>query len=64
MQTVLLFTALSRYFPTAANEPEVSHIHRKRLTSALKSKLDKIHFFWGGGVKKYTWKIAESDPLQ
>ncbi len=38
MQTVWLFIA--RYFPTAANEPEFSHIHRKRLTSALKNKLD------------------------
>uniref|UniRef100_A0A9J8AAT0 Coatomer subunit zeta n=1 Tax=Cyprinus carpio carpio TaxID=630221 RepID=A0A9J8AAT0_CYPCA len=28
----------SRYFPTAANQPEVSHIHRKWLTSALKNK--------------------------
>ncbi len=43
MQTVLPFTALfysSRYFPTAANEPEVSHIHRKRLTSVLKNNVD------------------------
>ncbi len=43
MQTVLPFTALcysSRYFPTAANEPEISHIRRKRLTSALKNKVD------------------------
>ncbi len=28
------------YFPTAANEPEVLHIHRKRLTSTLKNKED------------------------
>ncbi len=45
MQTVLPFTApcySSRYFPTAANEPEVSHIHKKtdKLTSALKNKVD------------------------
>ncbi len=42
MQTVLAFTALccsSRYFPTAANEPEVSH-SQKRIISALKNKVD------------------------
>ncbi len=40
----LPFTALcysSPYFPTAANEQEVSHIDRKRLTSALKNKVDR-----------------------
>ncbi len=44
VQTVLSFTALcysSPYFPTAANEQEVSHIDRKRLTSALKNKVDR-----------------------
>ncbi len=36
------FTALcySCYFPTAANEPKVSHIHRKQITSVLKNKED------------------------
>lgn len=51
MQKVLPFTARcssSRYFPIAANEPEVSHIHRKWLTSVLKNKVDNdafVHFF-------------------
>ncbi len=47
MQTFLWFTALSycsRYVPTAANEPKVSHIHRKRLTSALKNKVDSLWY--------------------
>ncbi len=45
MQTVLPFTALcysSGYFPTAASEPEVSHIQRKWLISTLKNKDDTI----------------------
>ncbi len=39
----LSFTALysSRYFTTAANELEILHIHRKRLTSELKNKVDR-----------------------
>ncbi len=43
VQTVLPFTELhysSHNFSTAANEPEVSHIHRKWLTSVLKNKVD------------------------
>ncbi len=46
------FTALcysSGYFPTAANEPEVSHIHRKPLTYTLNNKVEKLTF-----VKKKT----------
>ncbi len=55
MQTVLPFTALcysSRYFPAVANEPEVLQIHRKRLTSMLKNKVDTnskiywIYYIW------------------
>ncbi len=45
MQTVLSFTALwysSHYFPATANEPEVSHIHRKQLTSVLKNNVDRF----------------------
>ncbi len=41
-----LFTVLcysSRYFSTAANDPVISHIHRKQLTSALKNKVDSMH---------------------
>ncbi len=38
---VLPSTALSRYFPTTANEPDVSHMHRQQLTSVLKNKVDK-----------------------
>ncbi len=48
VQTVLPFTALyysSRYVPTAANEPEVSHIYRKQQTSALKNKVDSNRSF-------------------
>ncbi len=44
-QTVLPFTALrysSRYFPTAANEPEILHMHRKWLISALKNQADSL----------------------
>ncbi len=33
----------SRYFPTAANEPEVLLIHRKWLNSALKNKVDTLN---------------------
>ncbi len=41
MWTILQFTALySFYIPIAANEVEVLHIHRKRLTSMLKNKVD------------------------
>ncbi len=43
MRTILPFTALcysSFYNPIAANEVEVLHIHRKRLTSMLKNKVD------------------------
>ncbi len=34
---ILLVISLQRYYP---NEPEVLHIHRKRLTSTLKNKVD------------------------
>ncbi len=30
----------------AAYEPEVLHIHRKRLTSVLKNKVDNMHLFF------------------
>ncbi len=42
VQTVLPFTARcssTHYFPTAANEPEVSHIHTKWHISVLKNKV-------------------------
>ncbi len=41
--TLLFFS----YFPTAANEQAALHIHRKRLTSTLKNKVDMdIHYMW------------------
>ncbi len=35
-----LINYYSLYFPTAANEPEISHINKKQLTSELKNKVD------------------------
>ncbi len=49
LQTVWPFTARrysSRYFSTEANEPEVLHIYRKRLTSTLKNKVDGELQWW------------------
>ncbi len=57
---IVYCTLLFFLFRTAANEPEVLYIHRKRLTSALKNKVDSLKSkqntfleFW----KRYLWTI-------
>ncbi len=57
---IVYCTLLFFLFRTAANEPEVLYIHRKRLTSALKNKVDSLKSkqntfleFW----KCYLWTI-------